>query len=127
MLLCIDVFEHVDDYRGFIRNLKNKSKYKIFHIPLDISIQSVLRETPIMASRKETGHLHYYTKPIAIETLKYCGYNILDQFYTLTSVERGSGTLLNKIGSIPRKVLFKINQHLAVKLFGGASLMVLAE
>ena len=127
LLLCIDVFEHVDDYLGFIRGLKDKSKYKIFHIPLDVSIQSVFRETPIIKARKETGHLHYFTKHTAIETLKYCGYTIKDSFYTRGSIERGSGTLLNNLGRIPRKVLFKINQDFAVKLMGGFSLMVLAE
>jgi len=29
-LLCLDVFEHIDDYMGFLRSLKNKSEYKIF-------------------------------------------------------------------------------------------------
>lgn len=31
-LLCIDVVDHVEDYIGFIRSLKSKSNYKIFHI-----------------------------------------------------------------------------------------------
>jgi len=46
ILLCMDVFEHVEDYMGFLRKLRQKAMYKIFHIPLDISAQSVLRCTP---------------------------------------------------------------------------------
>jgi len=42
-LLCIDVFEHVEDYIGFVKTLKSKATYKIFHIPLDISVLSVIR------------------------------------------------------------------------------------
>ncbi|WP_197322800.1 methyltransferase domain-containing protein, partial [Ralstonia solanacearum] len=42
-LLCIDVFEHVDDYIGFIKALKSRADSKVFHIPLDLSVQSVLR------------------------------------------------------------------------------------
>jgi 2-polyprenyl-3-methyl-5-hydroxy-6-metoxy-1,4-benzoquinol methylase len=34
-LLCIDVFEHIDDYMGFLRKLRGRSKYTVFHIPLD--------------------------------------------------------------------------------------------
>ena len=36
LLLMMDVFEHVDDYLGFLRSCKNKTKNTIFHIPLDI-------------------------------------------------------------------------------------------
>ena len=34
LLLAMDVFEHVDDYMGFLRSCKRRSKYTIFHIPL---------------------------------------------------------------------------------------------
>jgi len=127
LLICLDVFEHVDDYLGFIRGLKSKSKYKIFHIPLDLSVNTILRETPIVLSRRNNGHLHYYTKYTAIETLKYCDYKIIDYNYTLASIERGSGTFLNNLGKIPRKALFKINEDFCATLLGGFSLMVLAE
>jgi 2-polyprenyl-3-methyl-5-hydroxy-6-metoxy-1,4-benzoquinol methylase len=43
LLLMIDVFEHVDDYLGFLKLSKNKAKNTIFHIPLDISAQGILR------------------------------------------------------------------------------------
>src|SRR5690349_6602852 len=34
LLLALDVLEHVEDYFGFLRQLKAKGRYKIFHIPL---------------------------------------------------------------------------------------------
>ena len=37
LILIIDVIEHLEDYFGFLRDLRPKSKYKILHIPLDIS------------------------------------------------------------------------------------------
>lgn len=40
-IMLIDVFEHIEDYFSFLRDIKNKSKYKIFHIPLDLSIQNL--------------------------------------------------------------------------------------
>ena len=48
-LLCIDVFEHVDDYMGFLRKLRTKSRYKVFHIPLDVSVFSVLNSSMLHA------------------------------------------------------------------------------
>ncbi|MEI9958754.1 MAG: class I SAM-dependent methyltransferase [Ferruginibacter sp.] len=32
LLLMIDVFEHVEDYIGFVRKCKDKAMYKIYHI-----------------------------------------------------------------------------------------------
>jgi 2-polyprenyl-3-methyl-5-hydroxy-6-metoxy-1,4-benzoquinol methylase len=40
LLLCIDVFEHIEDYFTFLRSLRKKAQYKIFHIPLDLSVSS---------------------------------------------------------------------------------------
>jgi hypothetical protein len=42
VLLCIDVFEHVEDYMGFLKKIRMKAEYKIFHIPLDISVVSII-------------------------------------------------------------------------------------
>ena len=44
LILCIDVFEHVEDYIGFLKTLKNKSKYHIFNIPLDMCALKVLEK-----------------------------------------------------------------------------------
>jgi len=42
-VLAMDVMEHVDDYLGFICDLKNLATWKILHIPLDLSVVSLLR------------------------------------------------------------------------------------
>ena len=62
VLLCVEVFEHIEDCFSFLRALKAKSEYKIFHIPLDISVQTVLRNTPLNRVRKLVGHIHCFTK-----------------------------------------------------------------
>ena len=67
IVMAIDVFEHVEDYFGFLRRLKEKAVYKIFHIPLDLSVQTVLRSSPIIKGRKSVGHIHYFTKETALE------------------------------------------------------------
>src|SRR5215207_606284 len=82
VLLVIDVFEHVDDYLGFLRRIKQRAQAKIFHIPLDLSLLSILRVKPILAVRQSIGHLHYFFKDTAIATLTDCGYHIIDYTYT---------------------------------------------
>jgi len=66
IVMAVDVFEHVEDYFGFLRQLKTKGTYYIFHIPLDISVLSVLRGWPFITARKSVGHIHYFTKDTAL-------------------------------------------------------------
>ncbi len=126
LLLMIDVFEHVDNYLSFLRLCKGKAKNTIFHIPLDISISSLLRNKMIDA-RKSVGHLHYFTKETALASLTDTGYEIEDFFYTAVSLDQPRKLLRTKIAFWPRKVLFKINKDFAVKTLGGFSLLVLAK
>ena len=126
VLLCIDVFEHVEDYIGFIKALKSKATYKIFHIPLDISVSSVLRDA-LMTGRESVGHIHYFTPSTAIATLKDSGYQIVDQFYTRSFDELPSKTLKARVARLPRKILYAISPELMIKLVGGCSLLVLTK
>lgn len=126
LLLMIDVFEHVDDYIGFLKLCKDKSKHTIFHIPLDISINGILRNK-LIHGRNTVGHLHYFTKETALATLRDAGYEIVDSYYTAGSIELPRKTLKSKIAVLPRKLIYKLNKDLAAKIFGGFSLMVLTK
>jgi hypothetical protein len=126
VVMAIDVFEHVEDYFAFLRSLRGKGTYKVFHIPLDLSVQTVLRSSPIMKQRSLVGHIHYFTKETALAALKDTGYEIIDHFYTNNSElpNRGWKTRVMKL---PRKLLFSIDEDLTVRVLGGFSLMVLAK
>jgi len=126
ILLCIDVFEHVEDYMGFLIKLRGKGMYKIFHIPLAISVQSVLRCTPIVQSRAKLGHLHYFMKETALLTLQDTGYEIMDYFYTPAAIDRGK-SLKAKLAKLPRIAFSRITPDFAVRVLGGYSLLVLAR
>lgn len=127
-LLCIDVFEHVEDYMGFLRALRSKADFKVFHIPLDITVSAVLRST-MTELRKSVGHLHYFTRDTALATLADCGYEIVDSFYTTSFVDLAdrSRTWRAKFGLLRYKMLYAMSPDLAVKLSGGCSLIVLAK
>jgi len=125
VVLAIDVFEHVEDYIGFLRRLKTKGRYKIFHIPLELSVQTVLRSTPILKSRAGLGHLHCFSKETALASLQGAGYEIVDYFYTKSAVERTGPSWKRRLMRIPRKLFFPIHQDMAVRILGGYSLLVL--
>jgi len=126
LLLCLDVFEHVEDYFGFLRGLRAKAEHKIFHIPLDLSVQWVWRRGPIMREREQAGHLHYFTKETALASLQDAGYEVLDWFYTPGAIANPR-SVKAKLASWPRKILSAVNQDLVVRILGGYSLLVLAK
>jgi len=82
VILALDVFEHVEDYVGFLRRLREKAAHKVFHIPLDLCVQWVLLSRPILKMRSSFGHIHYFSKETALATLKDAGYEVVDCFYT---------------------------------------------
>ena len=125
-LLCLDVFEHIEDYFGFLRAIKSKAVYKIFHIPLDISVLSVLRSL-MMKARADLGHLHYYSKETAIATLEDCGYEVVDCNYTTGFVDLPAKHFKTRISRWPRRLLYAISPDWCASLFGGCSLIVLAK
>jgi len=124
LLLMIDVFEHVPDYIGFIERCMSRAKYKIFHIPLEIHLSSILRNK-LVGARESVGHLHYFTKETALATLEDVGLKVIDSFYTDGSSI--STKWRTKFANIPRSLMFPVFPDLTVKLIGGYSLLVLAE
>lgn len=126
LLLCIDVFEHVEDHMGFLRQLRHKGVHKVFHIPLDMTAQAILRGKPFVLWREELGHLHYFMKETALLTLQETGYEIVDFFYTPGGIEKAE-TVKQRIAKLPRRALSIISQDFAVRTLGGYSLLVLAR
>ena len=78
LLFMLDVFEHVEDYMGLVRSVRSKAKQKLFHIPLDLSVQAVLRKNGLLLRRDHHAHLHYFTKETALRTLTDVGYTIVE-------------------------------------------------
>ncbi len=127
LVLAIDVIEHVEDYFGFLRKIKGKGRYKIFHIPLDVSVMSILNIGAILNVREKCGHIHYFTKDLALHSLNDAGYDIIDSFYTYRSLELGPKSVMTLAARLPRWIMFRVHQDFGIRLLGGASLMVLAQ
>ena len=125
VLLAMDVFEHVEDYLGFIRDLQPLATWKIFHIPLDLSVLSVAKPLYLKLALEQVGHLHYFTRETALASLELAGLKVRDWFFT--SVELDQGVHGRKRLQVLRKFLFSKNADLAARWLGGFSLLVLAE
>ena len=143
LLLLMDVLEHMEDYFSFLRDLRPKAEYKILHIPLDISVRNVLLGR-LGNFRAAYGHLHYFTKEVALEMLRDVGYEVIDYAYTwqVNSLRyvwnenkqnprilarRVAGFVARAIMSLPSRVLFAIHEDWAARLGGQWRLLVLAR
>ena len=127
LILLIDVIEHIEDYFHFLRELKSKSQYKILHVPLDLSAQTILRISSILRDRSKVGHVHYFTRELILKVLEECGYDIIDEFYPQKYYNLLSRSFKTRLAECPRRILSAINQDFAVRLLGGRTLMVLVK
>jgi SAM-dependent methyltransferase len=127
LLLCIDVLEHVENYLGFLRALRTRARYKIFHIPLEMTVQSVVRSRTVLASRNGLGHLHYFMKETVLAALADAGYEVVDHFFTAGYLELPKKSLKMRVLALPRRLLWLLSKTLAARTFVGFSILVLAK
>lgn len=125
LLMLIDVVEHIEDYIGFIKKIKDKGKYKFFKVPLEISARRALFPSCFLKSRKINGHIHYFNKEMFLAVLEDCGYKVVDVYCTYDPFK------VVDLKSAIVKILIKsfnfINKDLALNLIGGYSLFVIAQ
>ena len=127
LILVMDVIEHVEDYFSFLSGIRPKSEYKILHIPLDLSVQTVLRSRGLLKVRWDYGHIHYFTKEIALQVLNDVGYEVLDYWYTARALELPSKEIKRNLMKLPRKLLSALDKDLAARVLGGWSLLALVK
>jgi SAM-dependent methyltransferase len=126
LLLSLDVFEHVEDYIGFLRSLRPIADWFMFHIPLDVSAQSVIRERPLLAARSTVGHLHYFTRRTALASLETAGFEIVCDRLLFPN-DAPSRKAKTRIANIPRGLGRYLRPQLSARILGGSTLLVLAS
>ena len=128
LLLAIDVIEHVDDYYGFLRKLKTKSEYFMFHIPLDLAYRTLLKPQVLLQQRQSVGHIHYFSKAMVEWALQDTGFQIIDWVYTKPVVDIDKADSIKRgVKKILRNISFAVNKDWSVKRWGGYSMMILAK
>jgi len=125
VLLCIDVFEHVENPFEFLRSIRRIAPLVVFNIPLEIHVAGTLINHQLLTRRK-FGHLHYYTAAVAMETLRECGYSVVGKSYVslLTDMPH---SMSDYVFWLPRKLLSWISPEFSARVFGGTSLMLIAK
>jgi 2-polyprenyl-3-methyl-5-hydroxy-6-metoxy-1,4-benzoquinol methylase len=127
LLLLIDVFEHVEDYLGFLRKLSMRARWFVFHIPLDMHMSGLLRDRQLNA-RQQVGHLHYFSRATALATLTDAGFHVVAEEFTKLSQQTTEGRrTLTNVANLVRSGVQTISPALAAKVLGGYSLLVLAR
>ena len=126
LVVCLDVFEHVEDYYGFLKSLKNKGDKFVFNIPLDMNATKILT-SGIEYARKEVGHLHYFSQYTAIETLTDCGYNIKSAKLSVAFLKIPPRNIRQAFVLPIRLLSLLFGKNFATNVFGGVSLVVYAE
>ena len=127
LILLIDLIEHLEDYYGFLRQIRPRSDYKVLHIPLDLTVETLLRTSRIERLYNLTGHLHYFTKETALRALGHCGYRVLDWFYTQGLLELPAQTQLVRLARPVVRLMMAVNKDWTVRLVSSCSLMVLVS
>jgi SAM-dependent methyltransferase len=123
LLLILEVVDHVEDYMGFLRSLRNRAEWKIFSFSLDITVQGSLRRNGLLRRRQAHSHLHHFNKETVLDTLRHTGYKVVDCGYQSVPPAAALAKLVKPIRSLG----FTACPDLAVRMFGGYSLMVLAR
>lgn len=127
LLLLLDVIEHVPDPLAFLTALRSHADLFLFHIPLDLSAAGVLREAPLLHVRNKVGHIHYFTKGLALQLLQECGFEIIEWRYTGAAFNAPGRSWKTRLASLPRSFVQLLHKDLGVRLFGGETLLVLAK
>lgn len=127
VMLLLDVIEHIPNPFEFLSALRGRAEYYIFHIPLDLSSISVLRESPLLYVRNKVGLIHYFTKNLALSLLNECDYEVIDWRYTNASFRSESMKPKKLFVKIVRNFFYFLNKDISVRLLGGETLIVLAK
>jgi hypothetical protein len=126
VFLILDVMEHIENYHGFLRAVRPMADYKLLHLPIDLTVQTIMRREALKTRRDTFLHISYFTKDTITRTLEDTGYHVLDWFYTPWRIQfcrEFAGRLMR----LPRRALFALSPDAAVRLLGGYSLMILAR
>lgn len=120
LALVMDVVEHVEDCFDFLRKARVLGRYKIYHIPLEITCTSALRD--LFGRGYEVGHIHHFSLSSALAALRYTGHRVIDYHLTPIAFERAK-LLRTRFANLFRRCL---PAQVATRVLGGYSLMALA-
>ena len=127
VVLILDVLEHLGNPWSFLAQLRDRVNLVVVHFPLDLSVLSVIREKPLLHVRDKVGHLHYFTRNLALALMEDSGFEVLEASYTGAGFNGPTASLKTRIAGWVRGILSMINRDLSARILGGETLMVIAR
>jgi len=127
LALLLDVVEHVEDPFELLRAVKGLARRTVLHLPLELSVQALLRPGRLERSHEQSGHLHFFNEETALALLVDAGFRVVDTVITAGGVETRRPTFRAKAARLPRALVYRLHPSAAARLLGGCSLLVLAE
>ena len=121
LALVMDVVEHVEDCFGFLRGVREKGAWQIYHLPLEINASTALRD--MLAEGYRLGHIHHFSLSTARAALRYTGHDGVDSGLTPVALECGK-LGRTQVANLVRRCL---PAPLCTRLLGGYSLMALCR
>ena len=121
MALVMDVVEHVEDCFDFLRKTRAKAEYKVYHIPLEITCATAIRD--MLHRGYALGHIHHYSLSTALMTLKYTGHEVIDYLLTPVGFECAKHWRTRATNLVRRCLPLTLSQ----RLLGGYALMALTK
>jgi SAM-dependent methyltransferase len=127
LLLALDVVEHVEDDRAFLRALCPRAERHLIQLPLDLSLLSRWQPERLRWAKESVGHLHFYSKPMALGLLEETGYRILDWFFTAVELDLPPPAGQQQRLRILRRLGRRLCPSLTASVLGGFSMLILCE
>jgi len=103
--------------------VRHKAERTVFHVPLDLSVQTLLRPGILLGRRESVGHIHYFTPETALAAIRDAGYAVRDVRYTPV-FEVAGHTPVARAGRAVRR---RLPTMASVRVLGGYSLLVVAD
>jgi len=124
--MLIDVLEHVEDYYTILRQLGERSRFLVLHVPLELTVMAALRPSVLRKTRTAVGHIHTFSRSTLLWTLEDTGFRVLDQQVTGAAFE-GPDRSPRKPQVFVRRAVNAVSPMTVERILGGCSLMVLVE
>ena len=129
LVMAIDVLEHVPQYETWFKQISSLAPRIVLHVPLDLSLRSVLSPQLLERERQSVGHIHFFTARRLKRFLQQNGCQILSAHYTNKYVECPPALprLKSRIGMAIRRLAHRLCPWGSALLLGGYSLMVVVQ
>ena len=128
--LAIDVLEHIEDISAWFKQFVMLAPYAVLHVPLDVSLRTVVFPSLLEQERQQVGHVHFFTARSLYRFLQEHGCQVLAAHYTNKYVERPPvlSRFKSKVGMRIRQLAhYGLPHAWAAACVGGYSLMLVIK